>query len=68
MRPHHEGADVIMPDEVAAQMIQNGDAEDPRPFPTVAPAVKPTTTKPPVRTPEDRMTIRTPPTHPTKTK
>jgi hypothetical protein len=33
MRPHHKGADVIMPDDVAEQMVRNGDAEDPRPFP-----------------------------------
>jgi hypothetical protein len=68
MRPHHQGADVIMPDDVASKMVENGDAEDPRPFPKVTPTVKPTTSRPSVRTPEDHMPIRTPTVHPAKTK
>jgi hypothetical protein len=36
MRPHHKGADMVVPDDIADQMIAAGDAENPRPFPLQA--------------------------------
>jgi hypothetical protein len=33
MRPYHKGADMVVPDDIADQMIAAGDAENSRAFP-----------------------------------
>lgn len=33
MRPWQAGQDAVLPDELAAKLVKDGDAEDPRPFP-----------------------------------
>jgi hypothetical protein len=41
MRPWQKGADAVLPDELAAQVVKNGEAENSRPYPPpdVAPRV-----------------------------
>ena len=41
MRPWQSGADAVLPDELAAKLVADGDAKNPRPYPPpdVAPAI-----------------------------
>jgi hypothetical protein len=49
MRPWQKGEDRVLPDDLAAKLVKDGDAEDPRPFPPadVAP-------RPPAKAPRPR--------------
>ncbi len=33
MRPWRSGQDAVLPDEIAAKLVDSGEAKDPRPFP-----------------------------------
>lgn len=51
MRPYAKGQDAVLPDDVAAKLLQEGDAKNPRPFPPpdVAPKNRVATQIPPVK-------------------
>jgi hypothetical protein len=50
MRPYRQGQDAVLPDELAAKLVEKGDAEDSRPYPPVDVAPRVPVGEPPPKT------------------